>query len=158
MTAQDNLGNLVRDLLAGRKIDVVRFVDELLLLADTLGEVRCSPADDDRLRFAIPGAAPFDVPLDRARSKLRMLCARLAVLCEGGSETTPYGGQGNIPDRETRESSTDTNVPPALERNVQFVNTAAEVGFTLQGRRSSKGTAPTADRMAVGMTDQETTR
>lgn len=145
MNAQADITNLVRDLLAGTKVDAVRFIDQLLLLADAAGEIRCSPVANEGLRFSISGAAPFEVCLDRAWGKLRMLCARLAVLCEDTAGKTPYGGQGRIIGKEN-------------ERAVQFINTAAEVSFTLQSRRSSTAAAAAVGQWHANRTDQQTTR
>jgi len=41
---------------------------------------------------------PFDVELDTAKGKLRMMCARLGVLCHesGDPDVSLYGGEGII--------------------------------------------------------------
>ena len=84
-------------LLSDREFDGVGFIDRLLLLASEFGHVRATLAAEGTLRFEASGHAPCDVPLERAKSKLRMLCARLAVLCkESGGEFILYGGEGLI--------------------------------------------------------------
>ena len=88
---------LVREKLVGSTIDGVSFMDELLTLVQQVSEVRCWPAGDGGLHFEVPRHEPFEVDLDANRGKLRMLCARLAVLCqESGHDFMPYGGEGTI--------------------------------------------------------------
>src|SRR5262245_45847142 len=98
MTSQAQIETLARSKLLGNRVDPVGFVDELLLLARGEGEIQCKCANDDALRFVLSSAqAVFDVPGDDARGKLRMMCARLAKLCEeNGQEFLPYGGEGLI--------------------------------------------------------------
>jgi hypothetical protein len=97
-SARQQIERLVPERLAGRRIDAVRFVEELLAIVTQVGELWCGPAGDQGLRFEIRGHDPFEVGLDANRSKLRMLCARLAVLCqdENGSDSMLYGGEGTI--------------------------------------------------------------
>jgi hypothetical protein len=95
--ARQRIEQLVRERLVGRRIEGITFVEELLAIADQVGEVRCSPVADQGLRFELRGSDPFEVDLDANRSKLRMLCARLAVLCqESGHDFMLYGGEGTI--------------------------------------------------------------
>ncbi len=98
MTVQSQIENLVQQRLTGRKVNVPEVVDQLLALADTVGEIRCTLAGGDRLRFEIHDQAPCEVPLDLAKTKLRTMCARLAALCNncGGQQVSPYGGEGVI--------------------------------------------------------------
>jgi hypothetical protein len=102
--ARQRIESLVRDCLLGMKINVVTFVEELLAITLQAGQVCCSRAADHGLRFQLDGEAPFEVYLDGNRGKLRLMCARLAVLC---METDPrqqpnpdptllYGGEGSI--------------------------------------------------------------
>src|SRR5436309_3219378 len=87
--------NLSLEKLRGRKIDVVGFMDALIDIALDLGEIRCSIVGVDVLRFDLPDRDSCDVSLDACRGKLRMLCARLSVICnESGSSVSPYGGEG----------------------------------------------------------------
>jgi len=99
MTAQSCLQELTRELLLGRKPQCVGFVDGLLRLAQEVGEIQCTSSAGDRLRFLIGTRPPaFEVELDAAVSKLRMMCARLSVLCNesGGQDVSLYGGEGVI--------------------------------------------------------------
>jgi len=77
--------------LYGRQIDIVGFVDELLLFALQSGEVGAQLVND-RLQLTIADESPIDLELDAASSKLRMMCARLGVL----TKSDPYGGSGII--------------------------------------------------------------
>jgi hypothetical protein len=141
--ARQQIERLVHERLAGRKIDGISFVEELLDIASEMGEVRCSPAADHGLRFELCGSAPFEVGLDGNRGKLRMLCARLAVLCqESGQEFMPYGGEGTI--RRTRKADlTDgasEHIPNAGTWQVRWANTPGQHEFTIQSavRESDK--------------------
>ncbi len=97
MTPQKQIEQLARSKLLGNRVDPVGFVDEILALASREGGIRCTFAANDALRFTISKEADFEVPVDRARGKLRMMCARLAKLCqENGQEFLPYGGEGII--------------------------------------------------------------
>jgi hypothetical protein len=95
--ARQKIESLVQARLAGKCIDAVTFVEELLAIATQVGEVTCSPVDDRGLRFELAGSEPLEVNLEGNRGKLRMLCARLAVLChESGDELMLYGGDGTV--------------------------------------------------------------
>lgn len=98
MTIQAHVQDLVRKKLVGREIDVASFVDELLELTGREGAVACTFVGNDALHFALPGRGlTFDLSLDAARGKLRMMCARLSVLCsESGGDVSLYGGEGDI--------------------------------------------------------------
>src|SRR5438067_12282221 len=131
-----NADNTIRDLIKthlsdNHKVDVVKFIDQLFLL--NAGEIKCTLAGDRNLRFQIGNQAAWDVELGRARSKLRMMCARLGVLCNesGNQDVSLYGGEGfihvelpaQLPDNLGRSSGSDfgssTNTSsvahPALE-------------------------------------------
>src|SRR5437879_1277597 len=88
---------LGQEKLAGRRVDAVGFIDELMMIALEAGESRRSLADDATLRLAL-GDKTCQVPVDTARPKLRMLCARLSELCSrtNTAEVSPYGGAGVI--------------------------------------------------------------
>jgi hypothetical protein len=133
MTSSD-VEILVRELMRGNRIDGVRFVDRLLLLASGAGEVRCVPVGDDRLRFTVAAEAPFEIDLDRARGKLRMVCARLAVLCSGEAAPALYGGQGTIAVGANADLGDGKNGKDRAVVKVDFANTPGDVRFTLQGQ------------------------
>jgi hypothetical protein len=115
MIAQVEIQDLVQRHLTGKRVDIVAVVNQLLYLADTVREVHCTLADDDHLRFEIQGQGALEVPLSRARSRLRAMCARLGVLCNesGGQDVSLYGGEGVI-FRDTPESS--PSAPRAMDQ------------------------------------------
>ena len=133
MSASEQIRDLVQAKLAGRKIDVVGFIDQLLDLSQEVGAIRCSLAAEDSLRFELPGLDSCEVKLDAGRGKLRMLCARLHVLLKetSGPKASPYGGEGAIIPNDGRGWTT------------RFKNTPAEQEFTI---------VPVKDRLAVGGT------
>src|SRR5437867_2262891 len=120
MSDRSRVEALVQEKLAGRRVDPVAFIDELLVIAGEAGEVRFSLADEGALRITV-GGNTCEIGLDAARSKLRMLCARLSVLCNQSkeAEASPYGGQGVIKRAAARDCA------------VSWKNTPAEQEFTL---------------------------
>jgi hypothetical protein len=122
MSQSSRIQDLVHAKLTGRKIDVVGFVDELLDAANKFNETRCCLATDQSLRFEL-GDQVCDIELDAARAKLRMLCARLAVLCgeTAAGPVSPYGASGTIacPGR------------PSYRWAVRFKNTPGEQEFAI---------------------------
>lgn len=141
MTTQHQIEELVRDKLVGREIDPVGFMDNLLALAALEGEIRCTFSGNEALQFTVPGQQlAFEVGLDRARGKLRMLCARLSVLCkESGKDVSLYGGEGMIERNgpPNHPSYDELNRPTVLTRRrtgkwaTWFKNTPAEHEFTI---------------------------
>jgi hypothetical protein len=129
---------LVRERLVGKQFDGVAFVEELLAIANLAGEVRCSPVADQGLRFELPGSAPIEVDVDRNRGKLRMLCARLAVLCqESGSEFLLYGGEGTIR-RTVKPPSTagpSEDAQNTISWYARWTNTPGKHEFSLSAMR-----------------------
>ena len=113
---------LVRTRLAGRKIDVVGFVDALLDIAKEAGEIRCCSSGDAGLRFEFGDQETCDVELDGCRGKLRMLCARLSVLCG----ENPYGGEGSI-----RMPSNNGSDVAEVRWTVRYKNTPDEHEFSI---------------------------
>lgn len=126
MSIQTRIADLVQAKLSGNKIDVVGFVDELLTIISASGEIRCGLATDHSLRFEAAGGTAFDVDLDASRGKLRMLCARLSVLCSesSGIPVSPYGGDGTI-----RIAAANGKGPQ--ECSVQFKNTPDAQEFSV---------------------------
>jgi hypothetical protein len=134
-TAKTRIQDLVQTKLAGRKIDVVGFMDSLLELAKQAGVIRCYVVDDGTLRFELSDLDECEVQLDACRGKLRMLCARLSVLSSGtdAGAASPYEGQGSI--------SGTTPAPPGNgevaaragpdQWTVRFKNTPGEQEFTI---------------------------
>jgi len=108
--------------LAGRKIDPVGFIEKLLEVARDAGEIRCGLASERTLRFEL-GGERCEVELDAAQAKLRMLCARLSVLCNEakGSAVSPYGGAGTV----------TSPAAPLDQWTVRFTNTPGVQEFTM---------------------------
>jgi hypothetical protein len=100
MNAETTIRKLVQDDLEdNHQVETVRFVERLLLVASEVGEIQCTlTANQSGLRFEVAGQPIWEVEIGRAKTKLRMLCARLAVLCSesGTQEFILYGGEGII--------------------------------------------------------------
>ena len=69
------------------------FLDRMFELADQLGGIACTLADDRTLRIQSRNTVLQEVKVPLAKTKLRMLCARLAVRCGewANRSVTPYG-------------------------------------------------------------------
>jgi hypothetical protein len=69
------------------------FLDQLFGLAGRLGSINCSLRGDATLRLESCGAVLQDAEIPRAKTKIRMVCARLAVRCGEWSKQSvaPYG-------------------------------------------------------------------
>ncbi len=121
-SAAERFRELAESKLRGRKIDVVGFVDRMLELVREAGQVHCGMEEESALRVAIGGEA-LTLELDAARGKLRMMCARLSVLCEEAANRAdfPYGGEGTI------------RVPnyPADRWGLTFINTPEKQEFAI---------------------------
>src|SRR5262249_34931640 len=99
MTAESVIREWVQAYLASNhKVDGVQFIEEVLMLASEVGEIRCSLTGEGKLRFQTPDETTWDIELNRAKTKLRMLCARLGVLCHesGDQDVSLFGGEGII--------------------------------------------------------------
>ncbi len=83
-----------RYLTGSQGVDPVEFIAQLLARLEELGSVSCSLAGEEGLRFQIRQAPALDIAMPRARQKLRLLCARLAVVASERAEqpVNPYGG------------------------------------------------------------------
>jgi hypothetical protein len=57
------------------------FLDQLFEVAATSGSVRCTLANERVLRIQSRDTPLHELDIPRAKTKLRMLCARLAVRC-----------------------------------------------------------------------------
>jgi hypothetical protein len=136
--ARQQIERLVRQRLVGRNIDEVSFAEELLALATQVGEIACKPVANQGLRFELPGSEPVEVDVDANRGKLRMLCARLAVLCEeSGHEFMPYGGEGTIR-RTVKVDLADREGEPVLyclAWRARWSNTTDKHEFTISVAR-----------------------
>lgn len=154
MNAESRIRKLVQTYLAdNHKVDGVGFVEEILLLTLEVGEVKCALTSDRMLRFQLPNQPTWEVMVERAKSKLRLVCARLAVLCnESHREVSPYGGEGVIEKAmpaacrvganvltadkneraESLEDSRDWLLYPSSGWIVCFKNTPSEQEFSIR--------------------------
>ncbi len=149
MNSENRIRELVQAYLVDdHQVETVRFIDELLLLAAEQEEIRCSLVGESALRFESSEHHSTEVKVGRAKTKLRMLCARLAVLCNesGGSEVSLYGGEGIVKKGVPRLSSVAASagnpvpvdfMPPeagtttTIEERVRFMNTPSEQWFLI---------------------------
>lgn len=132
MNAESRIRELVTaNISDSHEVDGVRFIDELLLVAAEVGEIQCSLAGDSELRFQTPEWPAWEAKMDRAKTKLRMLCARLGVLCNegGGPEVSLYGGEGVI-----RKAGPDGRAVGSEQWAVRFMNTPDQQGFIIQAQ------------------------
>jgi hypothetical protein len=151
MNAESKIRELVTAHLSdNHNVDGIQFIDRLLWLAFEVGEIDCRLTSEGKLRFRIPDRAVCDVELDRAKAKLRLLCARLGVLCrESGAQVSIYGGEGIVrkevaveqPDPSDLVSGSDlvrtgaisvVSSPISRAWIVRFKNTLSEHQFTIQ--------------------------
>lgn len=135
MNPQARITELAKACLApNRSFAGVQFIDQLLPLASEVGEIGCNFVDEHKLRFQIGDEPPWEVEFDRARAKLRMLCARLAVLCqESGHDFMLYGGEGTI-DRTAEARPDDHEGNPVsclLTWQARWMNTPGEHWFVI---------------------------
>src|SRR5437870_1849521 len=92
---QSKLASEVQRNLAGgvtpERVD--SFLDTILGLAVELGRVTCTIVNEDTLQVKAGDTPLFETPISRAKTKLRMVCARLAVRGQAwaGHEVSPYG-------------------------------------------------------------------
>jgi hypothetical protein len=123
-----------------RKLDIVGFVDQLLTVASENGAVRGTCCGDQAVQFTVrdPSRAVAIGVCDNhgelevvytlrspfARGTLRMMCARLGVLCQEstGREINLYGDQGVIEQGDV----------PRRRWKVSFTNTPAQQEFLIE--------------------------
>lgn len=85
---------LLSRLMAGMDpVSTDNFIDDLLTLAANLNHVRCGFVDDSSLRLDLGDGIFCEAAIPRAKTKLRMVCARLASRCANWSNrlVSPYG-------------------------------------------------------------------
>jgi hypothetical protein len=95
MTNDPTIQDLVVTFLADEKEpNIVGFVDQLFPLAHEWKHLRIELRGPEQLQVQLADGEPMGVPLLRAKGKLRMMCARLAVICEEqlGGPPPLYGG------------------------------------------------------------------
>jgi hypothetical protein len=138
MNVETTVRKLVQeDLEDNHEVEAVRFIDRLLLIASEVEEIQCGlTANQCGLWFQVPGQPAWEVEIGRAKSKLRMLCARLAVLCmeSGGQDFILYGGDGII-DQACAEASPSASTATS----VRFNGPPGVVGTTQERPRDRPG-------------------
>lgn len=124
-------GLVSRHLADHRKVDVVGFVDQLFHLAGSKGSIGCQAISDLELRFVLerpqePAQTACVVEMPAARSLLRMMCARLGVLCQEGTgrDISLYGDSGVF------EKRFELNEPARW--NVSYANTPGCQRFLIE--------------------------
>ena len=131
---QSEITNLVQLKLTGKSADPVGFVDDLFRIAAAAGELHCCLAGDRGFRFLLNGQTqPFDVLVDRAHAKLRMICARLAKMVSetDGQEFLVYGGEGRVT-LPLPGANAQTGGPGEQRYQVRHQNSnAAPIEFTI---------------------------
>ena len=128
LTISSQIHEIIQQRVAKRSCDVVGIIEHLLPLASRLGEIRCTLADSDKLRFEIPDQESLEIPLEQAKGRLRAMCARLAYLRKlSGQEFDPYGGEGMI------KGSAVTGQPDHDNSawHVRYKNTTGAQEFTI---------------------------
>jgi hypothetical protein len=128
-----------RYLADARAPDITGFVDQLFHVAAETGTVACEFNGDKRLRFfvrptqnRVTGLAPRPaqaqptciVEHDAARTVLRMICARLGVLCKERTATdvSPYGDKAVM----------DYDVEDQKRWSISFTNTSDRQEFFIE--------------------------
>jgi hypothetical protein len=136
LTVQTRIHELVQQHLAGRnRANPVTFVDEILALSAEAGEVRCTMAGSEALRFEVSHGEPCEVLLDCAKAKLRACCARLGVLCnESGQDVNLYGGEGLIVKPDTRPPTEPSGNHDPRTWKVRFQNTMHRQEFVIEAQ------------------------
>lgn len=97
-TAVAAVTKAVRESFVGNKLHTVWLVDQLLKIATQFETFDCEFESENTLRFSVSGQS-VSLPVERARMRLRQVCARLSVLVnEQGTEEiiSPYGGEGRL--------------------------------------------------------------
>jgi hypothetical protein len=110
----------------GKRVDnkvVDGVFDEILKQIASLRSVSCTLADDSSLCLQVDDVPLVTVKVDRAKSVLRMMLARLSVRCSewAGREVSPYG--------DHVELALPVNKLPC---KVEFTNTPAVQRFEIK--------------------------
>jgi hypothetical protein len=120
---------LLRRLATGVDTEILDgFIEDLLTLAVKLTKIKCGLADVSSLRLESENVILHEMTLPRAKTKLRMLCARLAVRCAAwsGRQVSPYG------------DAVDFEVPGhGRAFKVRFENTAEFQRFAIEAQAAT---------------------
>ncbi|MEK7136781.1 MAG: hypothetical protein AAB853_00695 [Patescibacteria group bacterium] len=117
---QSQIRDLIEENLAGKKVDIVGTVDQLLGIAVQEGELRGDLASDRCVRFRSSSNHPlFEVEAEHAKGKLQAMCARLATMCnQQHQDVNLYGGEAYLMYNGKRF-------------HLRFMNTPGEQWFSL---------------------------
>jgi hypothetical protein len=121
------LQHLIQDYLSRSKnIRVVEFVDRLLELTSELGHLNCTLGEGQTLIFATAGRPLYRAVMTRAKTILRVMCARLSVICSErtGQEASPYGDEAEfefepVPQKRFQVTVWFKNTPAHQEFDIQ---------------------------------------
>src|SRR5690242_13771966 len=94
--AKTSAADMIRCLADGVDIDRIdRFLDLLFVLAAKTGSVTCAVVGQDAVRIQCHDATSGEFEMPRAMSKIRMVCARLALRCTEwcNRQINAYGDQ-----------------------------------------------------------------
>lgn len=135
MNAQSKVRELIQaHLVDNHHADVVRFVDQLFPVVAEAGAIKCWQGTDGTLCFQVGGQPALEVELGRAKTKLRMLCARLAVVCSErtGQDISIFGGEASLEICAPPLSQSE-GVCCLTKMHVRFKNNLAEPqGFVIE--------------------------
>jgi hypothetical protein len=126
MNAECKIRELVQaTLVDNHHVDGVGFIDQLFPIVSGVGAVCCTLAGEGRIRFRLAQEPAWEVELGRAKTKLRMLCARLGVICQeqNGRFVSLYGDEADV--------ELPTALPAGRRWHVRFKNTPSEQEFTI---------------------------
>jgi hypothetical protein len=125
------------------------FLDDLFDLAGVLGTITCEFSGASAIRLRSGDVPLYEANLLRAKTRVRMLCARLAIRCSEWSsrEVSHYG------------DIVEVEVPRIKQRyDVRFENTTKSQEFTIEAIQASRPTdapngasAPTRSEQAEAM-------
>jgi hypothetical protein len=154
MNFSENIKQLLETHFAdARRPDITGLVDDLFDVAAESGSVACVLDDGDRLHFflsppptqmhaLVPSVSQMQsayvMRSNVARTYIRMICARLAVICKdrGGTDVSPYGDQAVIGDSSGSRKRWHVSFTNAPERQSFLIKS---VSPNLQlGRRNCK--------------------
>jgi hypothetical protein len=128
MNAERRIRELVQaNVIDNHHVDIVRFIDQLFPVVAEAGTIRCWQPSAGKLCFQIGDQPAWEVELGRAHSKLRMMCARLAVICreKTGLDLNFYGDEAFV-EICTSLQPEDESVCCVTKMHIRFRNSLSE--------------------------------
>ena len=118
------------------EIRVVDFVDELFPLAVELQDLHCAATDDRALKFRRGDRELCEVDLACARGKLRMLCARLALVCgkRTGRDFSPYEDEAEFEEALPTPDGAPRSKEQRIHYKVWLINSPAHPEFGIEAQ------------------------